>query len=41
MAIAKRGRNEFKDWWKPKPGEDLQTRKEYIKDNLHKYKMED
>ena len=32
---------EVNKWFETLMGEDLQTRKEYIKDNLHKYKMED
>ena len=28
-------------WFETLMGEDLQSRKEYIKENLHKYKMED
>lgn len=32
---------EVNKWFETLMGEDLQTRKEYIKENLHKYKMED
>ncbi len=37
MAIVKRGRNEFKDWWKPKPGEENTTDYEWFR-NTKAYK---
>lgn len=37
MALAKRGRNEFKDWWKPKQGEENTTDYEWFR-NTKAYK---